>query len=54
MLASHLIEGEAILTPGMIEDALGYAGLSVREMYGDFKGNPYTDESKWIVVVAGR
>jgi len=44
----------AIITPEIIEDALDYAGLKTRGMYGDFERNPYTDESKWIVVVAGR
>ena len=44
----------AIVTRADIEDALDYAGLKVREMYGGFDRSPYTDESKWIVVVAGR
>ena len=44
----------AVITVEAIEDALDYAGLKANEMYGDFKGSPYTEESKYIVVVAGR
>lgn len=44
----------AVITPAAIEDALGYAGLELRSMHGDFQGSPYADDSRWIVVVAGR
>lgn len=44
----------AVITPAAIEDALGYAGLTLRSMHGDFHGTPYGEDSKWIVVVAGR
>jgi SAM-dependent methyltransferase len=44
----------AIITPEAIEDALKYAGLEARSVAGDFSGGPLTDESAWIVVVAGR
>jgi SAM-dependent methyltransferase len=42
----------AVVTLPMIEDALGYAGLEARSVYGDFARGPLTAESKWIVVVA--
>ncbi len=42
----------AIITPDVIDDALRYAGLSRKAMYGDFNKNPYIEESMWIVVVA--
>ena len=44
----------AVVTPAAIEDALGYAGLKLHSMHGDFEGSPYETDSKWIVVVAGR
>jgi SAM-dependent methyltransferase len=44
----------AVVTLEMIEDALDYAGLSARHVYGDFAGGEVTDASKWYVVVAGR
>ncbi|MBD3366796.1 MAG: methyltransferase domain-containing protein, partial [Candidatus Eisenbacteria bacterium] len=44
----------AVVTPEHVAEALGYAGLSHHELYGDFKRSPYTDESKWMVVVARR
>lgn len=48
-------EGEAaVITLDVIEDALGYAGLSMRQTYGDFDRSPFTDESRSIVVTAGR
>jgi SAM-dependent methyltransferase len=43
----------AIITMPMIEDALAYAGLEARSIYGDFSRGPLTDESKWFVFVAG-
>lgn len=43
----------AVVTPEAIDEALDYAKLEVREMYGDFDGTPYRDQSKHIVVVAG-
>lgn len=42
----------AIITPDDVSEALDYAGLTMRDMFGDFKRSPYTEESKWIVVVA--
>lgn len=42
----------AIITPDAITEALEYAGLRLRNMYGDFEMSPYTEESSWIVVVA--
>ncbi|MCK4511340.1 class I SAM-dependent methyltransferase [bacterium] len=42
----------AIITPDVIDDALDYAGLSRKAIYGDFARAPYDDESMWIVVVA--
>ena len=46
-------EGDgAVVTLPMIEDALAYAGLEARSIYGDFAKSPLTDESEWIVVVA--
>jgi SAM-dependent methyltransferase len=42
----------AVITPYMIELALEYAGLSIESLAGDFDGGPYTEDSKWIVVVA--
>ncbi len=46
-------EGDgAVVTLPMIEDALAYAGLEARSIYGDFGKSPLTDESEWIVVVA--
>jgi len=44
----------AVVTPEHVEEALGYAGLSQHEIYGDFERGPYTDESKWMVIVARR
>ncbi len=50
---THREEAEvAIITPGVIDDALDYAGLSRKAMYGDFAHSPYGEESMWIVVVA--
>jgi SAM-dependent methyltransferase len=43
----------AVLTMPMIEDALAYAGLEAKSLYGDFARGPLTDESKWFVFVAG-
>lgn len=48
-------DGEgAVITLDAIEDALDYAGLSMRQTYGGFDRSPLTDESRWIVVTAGR
>ena len=44
----------AVITRETIEDAMEYAGLSPRHVYGDFKRGPYTDDSKWLVVTASR
>ncbi len=44
----------AIITLEAIEDALQYAHLEARSVAGDFSGGPLTDDSTWIVVVAGR
>ncbi len=43
----------AVVTPEAIRDAFGYAGLELLNMYGDFDLSPYTDDSPYIVVVAG-
>ncbi|MFH1501751.1 MAG: class I SAM-dependent methyltransferase [Candidatus Eisenbacteria bacterium] len=43
----------AVVTMEAIEDALDYARLEAREIYGDFERSPYDDASKHIVVVAG-
>jgi SAM-dependent methyltransferase len=43
----------AVVTLPMIENALAYAELRARSIYGDFSRGPLTDESRWIVVVAG-
>jgi hypothetical protein len=43
----------AVVTPEAIRDALDYARLEIRQMHGDFEGNPYNEQSKHIVVVAG-
>ncbi len=44
----------AIITRETIEDALAYAGLTIKSIAGDFEGGPLTDDSKWIVVVSER
>ena len=44
----------AVVTPEAIEEALAYANLRLNGMYGDFDRGPYTEESRSIVVVAGR
>jgi SAM-dependent methyltransferase len=42
----------AIITPEVIDDALDYAGLSRKALYGDFDRHPYVEDSMVIVVVA--
>jgi SAM-dependent methyltransferase len=44
----------AVVTPEHVEEALNYAGFSKHEIFGDFRRGPYTDASKWMVVVARR
>jgi len=44
----------AVITVEAIEDALDYAGLRMQELYGDFERGQYTEESRNIVVTAGR
>lgn len=44
----------AVITTRAVEEALGYAGLRLVSLYGDFDRRPYNDESSWMVVVAGR
>jgi SAM-dependent methyltransferase len=43
----------AVITVDAIEDALSYARLKLVNLYGDFKGGSYEEDSKHIVVVAG-
>jgi SAM-dependent methyltransferase len=43
----------AVVTLPMLEDALSYARLEARSVYGDFRKGPHHGDSKWIVVVAG-
>jgi SAM-dependent methyltransferase len=43
----------AVLTMPTIEEALAYAGLEARSVYGDFQRGPLTDDSKWFVFVTG-
>ncbi|MBC8450943.1 class I SAM-dependent methyltransferase [bacterium] len=42
----------AIITPDVIDDALDYAGLARKAIYGDFAHAPYDEDSMWIIVVA--
>jgi len=44
----------AVITTRAVEEALTYAGLRLSSLAGGFEGQPYTDESDWMVVVAAR